>query len=288
MAQRVALLSGEERLGVELLALVGEERRLNLIGSPAELARRGLAPDVVLVDLPAERRGAGCRQVRHHYRGPLIVLLDQGEDDRDLPRDHNRTLLTRPFWMHELATALAASAPAAPASDPAGHPRGRRVAAPAVLRLWNRVRDRRLVPVAVFSATLLLMGASALVVQDRCGPACDVPASNGPARPSTTVSRVVAAPKPTGSGTSMVRPTTTRRRFDPTVDGDGRAATATSGRTRMTTTTAGSSRAAAPGPTSPPDPTRPPSTAPPTTAPPTTVERPTTTTTTTTAPAIGP
>src|SRR5918994_1851075 len=118
--QRVILLYRGVRPGVELLALRGEDRVVNVIKAPLELSRGGPPADVVIVDVPAEDRRAVCEEVRHYYRGPLVVLLYHGDNGHDLPRDRRRTLLTRPFSMRELAAALSASGPAPPASDPAG------------------------------------------------------------------------------------------------------------------------------------------------------------------------
>src|SRR4029453_13095096 len=120
--QRVTLMYGGVRPGVELLALLGEDRAVNAIKAPLELSRDGPPADVVVVDVPAGDRRAVCEQVRQHYRGPLIVLLHPADNSHDLPPDRNRTLLTRPFSLRELTVAVAASAPAPPASDPAGRP----------------------------------------------------------------------------------------------------------------------------------------------------------------------
>jgi hypothetical protein len=149
-----------------LFALLGEERAVNVISAPLELARGGPPADVVVVDVPAEDRRAVCEQVRHHYRGPLIVLIHPGDNSHDLSPSHSRTLLTRPFSIRQLAVALAASPPAPPASDPAGRLRlllpdgaqkpridpgpdkGHSTVAQAVPRLVRSWRERRLVRVS--------------------------------------------------------------------------------------------------------------------------------------------
>src|SRR5918992_3724432 len=107
--QRVTLLYRGVRPGVELLALLGEDRAVNVIEAPLELAGSGPPADVVVVDVPAEDRRAVCEPVRHHYRGPLIVLLHPGDNSHDLPPDRSRTLLSRPFSLQELVVAVAAS-----------------------------------------------------------------------------------------------------------------------------------------------------------------------------------
>ena len=62
--RRVGLLYRGVRPGILLLALLGEERAVNVISAPLELARSGPPADVVVVDVPAEDRRAVC-EVRH-------------------------------------------------------------------------------------------------------------------------------------------------------------------------------------------------------------------------------
>ena len=297
--QRVTLLYRGVRPGVELLALLGEDRAVNVIKAPLELSGGGPPADVVIVDVPAEDRRAVCEQIRHHYRGPLIVLLHPGDNSHDLPPDRSRTLLTRPFSLRDLATAVAASAPAPPASDPAGRlgpflpqgtqdgranpdsEKGRNTAALAVPRLARSWRKRRLVRVSalLIPAALAFIGAFALTNQsDRCPPGCD---------------ELTGADDLTSSSGSTVQavgvdPTTTDPSVGPTAVGGSRANAPTSGATHISTTTSWSGQV--PGPTSPPDPTRPEPSASSTTAPTTTRPRPSTTTTssTTTTTTTGP
>jgi hypothetical protein len=305
LPQSVTLLSRGVRLGAELLALLGEERQLNLISSPVELAKGGPPADVIVVDVPAQDRRVACEQVRRHHRGRLIVLLDQGDSGHDLPSDHNRTLLTRPFQLHELSVALAGSAPSQPTSHRPGglrlvlphlaHARttassfgtGRSVVAQVVPRLVRSWEERRRVWVSAISimAALAFVGAFALASQgDQCGPTCEELTGADLTAPSSTTVTVVG-PDTTASGAGMVGPTTTDPSVVPTTDGGSRVDTATSRTTQIATTTARSS--GAPGPTSPPAPTRtqpttPPTTAPPTTAPTTSSGTSTSTTTSTT------
>jgi hypothetical protein len=109
--QHVTLSYRGVRSDTDLLALLGEERVVNVISAPLDLARGGPPADVVVVDVPAEDRPAVCQELRYYYRGPLVVLLHPGDNSHDLPPDRSRTLLTRPFSMRELAAALATSAP---------------------------------------------------------------------------------------------------------------------------------------------------------------------------------
>ena len=288
--QRVTLLYRGGQAGVELLALLGKDRAVDVITAPLELSRGGPPADVVIVDAPAEDRREVCEQIRHHYHGPLIVLLNPGDNSHDLPPDRRRTLLTRPFSLRELAVAVAASAPAPPASDPAGRPgflppqgthdgraspgseKGRSTAAPAVPRLLQSWRKRRLVRVSAIlvPAALAFIGAFGLTNQsDRCPPGCD--ALTG-ADDLTSSSSITVQ-------TVRVGPTATDPSVGPTAVGESRA-DASTGATQISPTTSRSGRG--PGPTSPPDPTYPEPSASSTTAPTTTRPRPSTTTTSST------
>ena len=299
--QRVTLLYRGVRPGVELLALLGEDRAVNVVKAPLELSSGGPPADVVIVDVPAEDRRAVCEQVRHHYRGPLIVLLHPADNSHDLPPDRSRTLLTRPFSLPELVVAVAASAPAPPASDPAGRlglllphgaqdrtanpdwDKGPSAVAQAVPRLGRSWRERRLVRVLAIMvpAALAFIGAFGLADQsDRCPPRCDelTGADDLTSSSGTTVQAVGVGPETIDSGVGVAGPTTTDPSVGPTAVGGSRTDAPTSGATRIATTTSRSGRVASP--TSPPDPTRPQPSASSTTAPTTTRPRPSTTTTT--------
>jgi hypothetical protein len=293
--QRVTLLYRGARLGAELLALLGEERLVNVISSPAELAKGGPPADVVVVDVPLEDRRAVCEQVRRQYHGRLIVLLNLGDNSRDLPPDHSRILLTRPFSMRDLAVALAGSRPTQPALDPVGHlrlvqpPRGvqgrgrsDRVV-PAVTRPIRSWRDRRMLRVSVIgiAAALAFTGAFTVVRgSNGCGPGCDELTGADLTSPSnTTFQAVPMGPDTTDTGVGTVASTTTDSSAGAVADGGLLTGGATSGAAQIAPTTAG--RSAAPGPTAPPDPTRPQTSTPASTAPKTTTTTASTTTTTT-------
>ena len=304
--QSVTLLCRGVRVGVDLLAVLVEERAVNLISAPLELARDGPPADVVIVDVPAEDRRAVCEEVRRHYRGPLIVLLHPGDNSHDLPPDHSRKLLTSPFSMRDLTVALAASVPAPPASDPAARLRlvppygaqdpgtdpagdkGRTTVVQAIPRLVRSLGKRRMVRVSAIlgAAALAFIVAFGLANQgDRCPPGCDelVGADDLTSSSGTTVQAVGVGQETIDSGVGVAGPTTTAPSGSPTTVGGSRTGVASGGAARIPTTTSRSS--GVPGPTSSPDPTRPQPSAPSTTVPTTTRPRPTTTTspTTTTA-----
>jgi hypothetical protein len=299
--QRVTLLYRGVRPGVELLALLGEDRAVNVIKAPLELSRGEPPADVVIVDVPAEDRRAVCEQVRHHYRGPLIVVLHPADNSHDLPPDSSRTLLTRPFSLRELMVAVAASAPAPPASDPAGRlgllppdgaqdrranpdrEKGRSTVAQAVPRSVPSWRNRRLVRVSAIlvPAALAFIGAFGLTNQsDRCLPRCDelTGADDRTSSSASTVRPVGVGPETIDSGVGVAGPTTTEPSAGPTAVGGSRPDAPPSGANRISTTTSWPSRVTSP--TSPPDPTRPQPSASSTTAPTATRPGPSTTTTT--------
>jgi hypothetical protein len=303
--QRVTFLYRGVRLGDELLALHGEHRHVTVISSPVELVN-GPPTDVVVIDVPAPDRRAACEEVRRHHRGPLIVLLGQGESGRDLPPDHNRKLLTHPFSIRRLSVALAMTT--LPTWDPAAHLQlvpspvaraggldtgrgaGPRLVAQAVPRLARSWRERRLVRVSAISvmAVLLFMGAFAVVSHgDRCGPGCDeLTGADLVAPPSSTTAPLgLAGPDATGPGAGRVDPTTSDPGAGPTANEDSSVGGAGSGTTPSLAASASSSGAPAPAPdlTSAPGQTRPqPTTAPTTTRPKTSTSTSTTATTATT------
>jgi hypothetical protein len=300
--QRVTLFHGGERPCTTVLTLVVEEHQLQVISSPAELATGGPPADVVVVEVPAKYRRAACEQLRRHYHGRLIVLLDPGDSCPDLPPDPNRTLLAHPVAIHELSAALAGSAPFQSTGDPRlvlprraqfhgadpGLGTGRGMVAEVVPWLAQSWRERRLVRVSTISVTVALLVTAAFVLVTQgagCGSACDeLTDANLTFPSSTTFIAVAPGQDTTDSSTGIVGPAGTDSTAGPAAAGGDQADGATSSTPGVARTTAGSS--GAPNPTSPPDPTLPASTAPTTAAPtttPTTIA-PTTTAPTTTAP----
>ena len=302
MRQSVTLLYRGVRLGAELLALLDDERNVDVMGSPLELAKSSPPPDVVVVDVPARDRGAVCKQVRRHYRGPLIVLLNRGDNSHDLPPDRSRTLLTRPFSIHELSVALATATPTQPASDPLSQLRllmGQEIqeraerpslgaeantVAPAIPLPARRWRERRTVRVSAISiaVALLFMAAFALVNRGtRCGAGCDELTSADLTSPSSSaVGAFGGGPYTTDPRLGVVGPTTTESSVGLAADDGNPSDGATNSGGRISTTTASSS--GAPTPTSSKNPSRPQPSAPSTVASTTTKPRAPTTTATTT------
>jgi hypothetical protein len=293
----VTLVSWGKVLEVGLRLLLVQERQLQVISSPVELAKGIPSADVVVVDVPAEDRRAACERVRRHHRGRLLVLLDPGDSRDDLPPYPHQTLLTRPFFVYELSAALAGSRPTQPTPDPANQPpavlprkplfpRARSrlgsdgVVAHVVLGLMRSWRERRLVGLSAVSLTaVLLVGVVFVLIAQGagCGLACDeLTGADRTSPPRTTV--IAVGPATTASSVGLVGPTTTDSSVDPTTGGRSRVNSATSrpGIAKATAESSGTPRS-----TSPPDPTPPP-TAAPTTAPTTTTPKPSTTITTTT------
>ena len=97
LPRNVTLLYRGARLRAGWLALLGEDRLVNVINSGAELDEGGPPADVIVMDVPAQERRAAYEQVRRYYRGPLVILLGRGDNGNDLPPDPSRTLLTPVF-----------------------------------------------------------------------------------------------------------------------------------------------------------------------------------------------
>lgn len=264
--QRLTLLRWGRGQGIDLRLLLAQEHQLQVIGSPLALTEGGPPAEVVVVDVPAKYRRVACAQVRRHYRGRLLVLLDPEDSSQDLPPDPNRTLLTRPFGVAELSAALAGSAPIQPPGDPRlvlprrGQVRGADpslrtgpgTVAEVVPWLVQSWRERRLVRASTVSVMVALLFVVAFVLVTHgagCGPACDeLPGGDLAAPLSTMVTGVAVGPATTGSGAGMVGPTTTDPSGTAAAGGTLAAAATSSART-----TAGSSNVSSS--TSPPDPT---------------------------------
>jgi hypothetical protein len=289
--RRVVLLAESAGLVGVLGHLLGPADRLSRVGSLRELAGgRSLdTADVVVLDLPDGDRAAAVRQVRRHYRGPLVVLAGEGARPAGPLADDACTLLTRPFSVDDLAAALSvpgrtlATAPAARWS-PAGGAAPALPAAPGATpgrldRLADRAmallivlvegwQTRRQVRVAGFAAlaAVAFAVAFALTAHGRCGPGCD-PLGTG-LSPAPTIASV-GSRAPSSSGPRHPASTTIIRAGTP---GTG-AFLGTSGRRRASTTSERSAATSTTRPTVPPT-TAPPSTQPPTTPPTTTAEAP--------------
>jgi hypothetical protein len=309
--RRVVLLSESAGLAGLLKYLLGASGTLTRFTGVREAADRdGLdEADTVVLDLPRDGADTTLAQVRHRYRGELIVLTDRGRHrHHGVAPDPALTLLERPFSAVDLGTALglpgldAATAPGPKAGSRPGpgskadrHPpveiRTARplpaalagaAAAPADVKAAAR-RSPSWAPFAAAAGNAqagLVERVSRLMVTltegwqaKRCGPGCD--ALGTAFSPAPTVAPASSsAPSTTGpkhTTTTAVKATAGTGAFQG-VSG-GRLATTTTER-RATTTT----RKPSPGgsPTTRPPTTRPPTT--PTTEPPTTT--PTTATTT--------
>jgi hypothetical protein len=310
--RRVLLVAESAGLAAVLHHLLDPADRLARLGSLRELAEsRALeAADVVMLDVPPEDRAAAVDEARRRYLGPLVVMVDRREGTAGLHLDDACRLLPRPFSAEELGAALAgpvlpgaaprvlAPPPEAAAADPvdpadpkaaarrapvqraAATPPGRPGLVDRALRLLAALthnwQARRRVRVAGFSAFALVAFtvAFALAAQGgRCGPGCDAFGTGFSPAPTIAPASSLAS-----STTGAKRATSTTVRAGSPATGafqgisGGRAATTSTTRARVTTTTR-----------------RPATTRPATTRPVTTTTEPVTTTTepvtTTTAPA---
>ena len=106
--RRVVLLSESPGLAALLKYLLGASGTLTRFTGVREAADHdGLADaDTVVLDLPREGGDTTLAQVRHRYRGELIVLADRGHGRPEAAPDPAWTLLQRPFSAVHLGTAL--------------------------------------------------------------------------------------------------------------------------------------------------------------------------------------
>jgi hypothetical protein len=309
VVRRVVVLSQDTGLVSVAAGLIANGDRLVRYDSPLELAGwADIGASVVMLDAQPRARQLLYKQLRDHYRGPVIMLLDHGDARPALPSDAALRFLYRPFKVTDLSGLLAAPpAPLGPletAVIAAWSRRSSSLQAPPSRRRglsyrisWTRSSRRRARTAAAALVVLLgLLGTAALFDPGRCGRGCQnqagasespVPLTSGPAGP--------AGPGRGGSGSSAADPGTPPPAVPP-VTGAGGLIDSISPITASDTSF--TPPAAPPGVPPPanaspsplpgaPSTTAPPTTAPPTTAPPTT-EPPTTEPPTTEPPTTAP
>src|SRR6266487_4238357 len=109
--RHVVLLTRDASLVVAVKALLGDEDRVSELESPQELPPVGELPvDAVVIDLPSASRKASIERVRGRFSGPLVVLLEHGEDPAKARVTYRCSILTRPFGMSQLWSLLVDSA----------------------------------------------------------------------------------------------------------------------------------------------------------------------------------
>jgi hypothetical protein len=135
----------------------------------------------VIVDVPADQRSLIYKTVRHHHHGRLILALDPGETDKDLPWDPARLTVTRPYLAGDLATLLMApslgeqparpvpaarEAPRSGAGIGNGTPARQIGPTPALRRAWwpGTVADRRSPRGLVMAALLMSISLLGFIV----------------------------------------------------------------------------------------------------------------------------
>jgi hypothetical protein len=106
--RRVVLLSESAGLAALLKYLLGASGTLTRFTGVNEAADQdGLQDaDTVVLDLPRDGADTILAQVRHRYRGELIVLAERGRGRPDAAPDPAWTLLERPFQAADLGAAL--------------------------------------------------------------------------------------------------------------------------------------------------------------------------------------
>ena len=126
--RRLLLLSESAGLAAVLTRLLDRRDRITRTGWSAQATDEGGLgeADLVVLDVPRAGRAAACQQLRRRYHGPVVVLVERGDDGRGLPADQARTLLARPFSTDDLRAALNLRAPQPTAPPPRRAPRRRR------------------------------------------------------------------------------------------------------------------------------------------------------------------
>ena len=128
--RRLLLLSESAGLAAVLTRLLDRRDRLTRTGWSREATDQGGLgeADLVVLDVPRTGRAAAFQQLRRRYQGPVVVLVERGDDGHALPADEARTLLARPFSSHDLRAALGLPEPPAGGArgTPGGSPDGTR------------------------------------------------------------------------------------------------------------------------------------------------------------------
>jgi hypothetical protein len=183
LERRVVLLSRDVGLASIVGLALANGDRVAHIRAASELADWSQeAVAAVVLDSRPQTHLLSYKQVRDRYRGPLVMLLDQGERHPDLPPDGARRFLYRPFSVAGIAAALATPPPQLGALETAiidawsRHARPDAPVRPAGLSYrvgWGPSGRRRLRSwawtVAALVALLLVFNLSD---QGPCGPGC--------------------------------------------------------------------------------------------------------------------
>lgn len=106
--RRVVLLSESTGLAGLLKHLLGPSGRLHRFASLLEAVEESALEDAdtVVLDLPSKRLGPVLAKLHHDYQGELIVLSNRGQQGSGVIYHPAWTLVTRPFSVHTLGTAL--------------------------------------------------------------------------------------------------------------------------------------------------------------------------------------
>ncbi|HSK36292.1 MAG TPA: hypothetical protein VLA80_06110, partial [Actinomycetota bacterium] len=133
--RRVVLLSESMGLAALLKYLLGASGTVTRFTGVREAADSDglIDADTVVLDLPRDGADTTLAQVRHRYRGELIVLADRGQGRPEAAADlaWTWTLLERPFSAVDLGTALglpgvAAATALGPRAEPKPEPKADR------------------------------------------------------------------------------------------------------------------------------------------------------------------
>ena len=114
MTQHVVLLRRDASLAIALRALLGGADRVTELATAADWSSLPqVRIDAVVADLPRGRRLNEVEEIRSHYRGRLVLVLEPNDDPAAVPTDHACSVVQRPFEIVELWH-LVTEAPTAP------------------------------------------------------------------------------------------------------------------------------------------------------------------------------
>jgi hypothetical protein len=143
LTQHVVLLRRDASLAIALRALLGGSDRVIELATAADWSTLPeVRVDAVVADVPRARRMQEVREIRSHYRGRLVLVLDPGDNPAAVPPEHACSVIKRPFEIFELWH-LVTEAPTAPVlGGPGPEPVPPPTAKPAVAREPAAAQER--------------------------------------------------------------------------------------------------------------------------------------------------
>src|SRR5919108_4505590 len=120
MGNHVVLLRRDASLAIALRARLGTDQVPGLGTAEDWASLPEERVDAVVADVPPRRRLHEVEEIRARYNGPLVLVLDHGDDPAAVPPEHHCSVIKRPFEVVALWQLVtdAADTPAAEAAGP--------------------------------------------------------------------------------------------------------------------------------------------------------------------------